>query len=446
MQLKNLISSIGLTGVILALGGAVCLAQEDLSRLPPAVDKTVDFTTDIQPLLQAKCLKCHGPEKPKSGFRLDNRESALKGGSEGVDIIPGNSADSPLIHFAAGLVEDFEMPPEGKGEPLTTGELALLRAWIDQGANWGGAEDTQKFKFSITPATQWLSVSGNAQKFREQTWLNEEWSGGLERFTAESWLDTDTKFTAEGRAITGPENYKFKMALERQDIGFLRGGVEHFRRYYNNYGGYYDSFNSLPQPDPALNPIFPAEPGAGELLLPAPAASYRLDRELHMDVGRVWGEVGFNRPLWPSITLGYEYRFKEGEKSTLHWGPSTQDGETRNIYPAFKYIKEDVHTFRADIRYELAGLVMENNFMAEYFELESRRFEASPLNFDAVPTTFTTIDETHESFQLPNTFSLQKEIKDWLMLSGGYYYSHLDADAGAQSRNLTWQSALPCYV
>ena len=406
----------------------------DSSSLVDAGQQEVDFARNIHPLLQNRCLKCHGPEKPKGRFRLDNRQSALEGGERGISIIPGNSADSPLVHFVAHMVEDMEMPPIGNGERLTDEEVAMLRAWIDQGAQWGEIRDRTRFAVSIAPMGQWLTVDGNEQKFREQTWMHEGWSGGIERFTMESWLDRDTKFTADGRAVYGPEDYKFKFDLDRQGWGFLRGGFEHFRRYYNNYGGYYDPFKAAAEPDPALMvdpflPIDPVDPAVEEMMLPDPSATYQLDRELHLDHGRVWGEVGFDRPDWPAITLGYEYRFRDGEKSTLHWGPSTLDGETRSIYPAFKQIDEHIHSFRADIEHEIAGFILENNFLAEYLELETRRFEASPLNFDAVPTTFTAITEVYDSFQLANTFSLQKEIKKWLMLTGGYYYSYMDADA-----------------
>jgi mono/diheme cytochrome c family protein len=377
------------------------------SLLPPAAGQGVDFTRDIHPILQRNCLKCHGPEKPRSSFRLDNRTSALKGGSGGVAIIPGNSADSPLIH----LVSDQDMPP--KGAPLTDEEVALLRAWIDQGANWGDTVDTPNFAFSITPTVQRFSVSGNEQKFREHAWMQEGWTGGG-RFTLENWIDRDTKFTAEGSAH-GPANIDLTLALNRQDVGFVRGGVEQFRRYYNNFGGHYAPFA---------------------------ISAFRSNRELHLDSGRVWTEIGFHLPDWPEITLGYEFRFREGMKSTLHWGQSTQGGQTRAIYPAYKQISEAVHIFRGDVRYDWAGLVMENNFMAEFFDLDTRRFEVSPQSFGAVPDTFTTTSESHEAFQLTNTFSLQKQIKDWWMISGGYYYSYLDADASFQQNTLNGQGSI----
>ncbi len=111
-------------------------ADPDLAKLPPVAAKTIDFSSDIQPIFESTCLKCHGEEKPKSGFALDNREHALKGGENGIDIIPGNSAKSSLVHFISGLVEDMQMPPPKKGEPLSREQIGLIRAWIDQGAIW----------------------------------------------------------------------------------------------------------------------------------------------------------------------------------------------------------------------------------------------------------------------------------------------------------------------
>ncbi len=114
---------------------ASTLAAEDIEKLPPAEKRTVDFVRDIQPIFSSHCVECHGAAKQKGNLRLDDRESALKGGENYAPAIkPGHSADSPLIHFVAGLVPDMKMPQ--KGEPLTTGQIAALRAWIDQGAIW----------------------------------------------------------------------------------------------------------------------------------------------------------------------------------------------------------------------------------------------------------------------------------------------------------------------
>ncbi len=107
----------------------------DAGKLPPAATRPVDFARDIQPIFSAHCFKCHGADKQQSGFRLDVREAALTGGdAHAPNIKPGKSAESPLVHFVTGVVPDMKMPQ--KGEPLSAEQIGLLRAWIDQGAQW----------------------------------------------------------------------------------------------------------------------------------------------------------------------------------------------------------------------------------------------------------------------------------------------------------------------
>lgn len=128
---------------VLALSLGVILQTEaadpDISKLPPAADKKgLTYEKDIKPLFENSCMKCHGPERPKSKYRLDSVEATIKGGSSGeAAVIPGNSTKSPLLHFIADLIEEYEMPPldnRDKYPALTKEQIALVRAWIDQGA------------------------------------------------------------------------------------------------------------------------------------------------------------------------------------------------------------------------------------------------------------------------------------------------------------------------
>ena len=109
-------------------------ASIQAAELPPPASKRIDFAGDIQPIFQGRCQVCHGEAQQQSGLRLDRRDAAMKGGYSGPVILPHNSAESKLIRMVGGLVEGVIMPPVG--ERLTTNQIGVLRAWIDQGALW----------------------------------------------------------------------------------------------------------------------------------------------------------------------------------------------------------------------------------------------------------------------------------------------------------------------
>jgi hypothetical protein len=107
-------------------------------------------------LLEANCYDCHGPKKHQAGLRLDERAAALKGGESGPVLVAGKSAESLLILAVAGLKEDLARMPK-KREPLSASQIAVLRAWIDQGADW--PEESAAVKTPEAPASAPTSPS-----------------------------------------------------------------------------------------------------------------------------------------------------------------------------------------------------------------------------------------------------------------------------------------------
>jgi hypothetical protein len=113
----------------------------------------IDFDRDVKPLFTRACFSCHGPEKQRSGFRLDRKADALKGGDYGTAIVPGKAANSPLIRYVSGADPDLVMPPDPK-KRLTEAEVTVLRAWIDQGARWpddGSTAEKAETWWSLKP-------------------------------------------------------------------------------------------------------------------------------------------------------------------------------------------------------------------------------------------------------------------------------------------------------
>ncbi len=112
------------------------------SDLPAPVSRKVDFAAELQPLFAARCYDCHGPKKQESGLRLDNRADLLKGGDNGSPIVQGNGAESILVQVLAGTHPSLAQMPKKK-EVLTVEQIGLVRAWIDQGAEWTGSTTGQ---------------------------------------------------------------------------------------------------------------------------------------------------------------------------------------------------------------------------------------------------------------------------------------------------------------
>ena len=120
--------------------GLTCTALAEETKLPPPAAKTgVTYVTDIKPIFDKSCAKCHSGVKAKAKLKMDTLEGVLRGSKEGKVIKPGNSAESFLVKAVAHATRDDEewMPPlENRAgiKPLTAEQVGLIRAWIDQGA------------------------------------------------------------------------------------------------------------------------------------------------------------------------------------------------------------------------------------------------------------------------------------------------------------------------
>lgn len=402
-------------GVLLAPAALACLpgaslaaTEMDPSKLPPPASKTVDFTRDIQPLLQAHCLKCHSDEKPKSSFRLTSRQNALKGGEHRIDLIPGKSGKSPLVYYVARLVPDMEMPPDGRGTPLTSNQVALVRAWIDQGLAWGPITNAPPIEVALTPVVGGTAVRGDARKFRELYWQHESWNRGLEDFHMEEKPGPNSKITSAGHILR--DDYKLTLSAEKNDLGFANFGWEQFRKYYDNLGGY--------------SPLF------------SPPA-FELNRDLQLDVGRAWTEFGLTLPGLPRVVLGYEYDYRDGTDATLQWGPVSNGVDARNIYPGFKQLSEQVHVLKLDADYEAGGVLISDSFRGEWYKLNSEELNDSGFtNSPGNPAmALTSANERQTYFEGANTLHLEKQFTKWLFGAGGYLYSKLNADGSMDVQN-----------
>ncbi len=90
------------------------------------------FRDSVAPILEAKCLRCHGGTSTKGDLSLATLADATKGGLSGPAVVPGKPDESWLLDMISG--DEPAMPKDG--DPLSTEEVAALRRWIEQGAPW----------------------------------------------------------------------------------------------------------------------------------------------------------------------------------------------------------------------------------------------------------------------------------------------------------------------
>ncbi|QNR83444.1 hypothetical protein H9N25_15975 [Pedobacter riviphilus] len=129
----------------------------------PNVQEAFVYQNAIQPLFQNRCYSCHGSEKQKGKLRLDQEEYILKGGEDGRTVVKGKADDSELMkRILLPLNDEDHMAPKEKPQ-LTTNEIALLKWWIDNGADF-----RKKFK-DIPQPENIKAILASLQKGESET-------------------------------------------------------------------------------------------------------------------------------------------------------------------------------------------------------------------------------------------------------------------------------------
>lgn len=122
----------GLLVALIVIGALITAPSNRTSAQSPA---RIDFARDIQPLLRTNCYSCHNAALSSGNFRLDRRRDSMPNrvGANNARIVPGNSAASRLYQRIAGSQSGLQMPPTGA---LRAEEIATIKTWIEQGADW----------------------------------------------------------------------------------------------------------------------------------------------------------------------------------------------------------------------------------------------------------------------------------------------------------------------
>ena len=100
----------------------------DQPTAAPAAATGVSFANDVLPILNSRCLNCHGGDRIEEGLLVGSYGELMAGSANGPVIVPGDAGDSLLVE----LVENQKMPK--RGPKLTPPQVQLIVDWVNQGA------------------------------------------------------------------------------------------------------------------------------------------------------------------------------------------------------------------------------------------------------------------------------------------------------------------------
>jgi mono/diheme cytochrome c family protein len=148
---RNDRSRLILVGLLVAVASAHRASASRGEATPaPSADQVRFFELKVRPLLVENCVKCHGPDKQKSGLRLDSRAAALAGGEQGAAVVPGKPDESLLV-TAVRHEDMLKMPPSKK---LSAEQIADLTRWVNMGAPWPGGGVAAPASAAAPPTTR----------------------------------------------------------------------------------------------------------------------------------------------------------------------------------------------------------------------------------------------------------------------------------------------------
>lgn len=382
----------------------------NLKAIPEAIGRKVDFKSEVWPILDRHCIKCHGSSKPQSGYRMTSRELAIESGDYGGNIIVGDGFRSPLIHFVAYAIEDWEMPPiddrEGN-KKLSLKEISILRAWIDQGVEWEEVSP-QVVSANVKSTARIWWVEGNKNQFRQLQGYREDDGAGLTSFSLNNPVKDGAEWYLNGSVWDRPDEYKLSIGYDQPSGIWFESGIEQWKSFDTATGGYWSQFSN---PAPVLPGII---------------------AQTHKDFYFKWG---IQSDDGPSLSVSYNIASVDGQKSLTSFGPVAQmigsNYTLRSIRPATKDRDNQVH--RLDILLkssEDTNLYWEDQATIVWQSLDETRSEYASFGA-GVPSPEERVDrrDTWDSLRGSNSIRMLKKLDDMWQLSLGHSFALMEGES-----------------
>jgi len=329
------------------------------------------------------------------GLSLPQARSADATAPDQTESIEVEESEDPFgadtQQTTAGSVDEADTETgedEVELEEIEEAEPTNYRNWIDFGV--GGT-----------------IVNGSQAEFQRRLQLPGGTAfGGVEQFHYERDVGEYSLFQVDGRGIFNQDDYSITLDYTDPDRGFVRGGYNEFRTYYNGSGGFF--------------------PG------PAPVQWYELyDNDFSVNRSEAWFEGGLRLPDIPQFTVRYSHQEREGTKDSTIWGAADTFiappyGPTRNYVPTFENIDEKRDVLSLDLRHTFGTTDAGVGVRFDSQEADNSRNIRQYPN-QAGDSYVTQRDQRDTDMFSVHAFT-ESRFSEKVWLTVGYSYTDLDSD------------------
>jgi len=286
---------------------------------------------------------------------------------------------------------DTNAPAAGTNAPVATAEPPLTPQEMFEGgkdlySNW------------IDLSAGGFFTGGSKAQFQQRQQSRAGAFGGIEDFHYQASIATNTTLSVDGRAMFDNDDYKLRLDVTREKVGYLRVSYDEFRTWSNGDGGF----------DPPSNRWYPLAKDA-----------------LALDRGEISFEGGLRLEKVPAVTFKYTHAFRDGEKSSTIWGATHPGGgPARGLSPSFYDIDERRDIFQLDATHRIMKTDVGLGLRYESGNLDNAlKINQSP----GEPVERKITDRTGTSYDLFNAHAFTETwIKTNLFFSSGFSFSDVD--------------------
>jgi hypothetical protein len=304
---------------------------------------------------------------------------------------PEAAQPSPDPPSEAAPAAEPESSPEPESEPDAEAEETPIEAAPGDYRNW--------FEVSVGG----LIVDGDDAAAQRRLGLPSAPFGGVEQFHFERDVGERGLLKIDGRGIFDAEDYRLRIEYTDTEKGFLRGGFDQTRHYYDGSGGWF----------------------------PANDLWFNLyDDQLELVRGAAFVEAGLRMANWPEITVRYSHAYRDGLKDSTIWGGTGLTGAAglRSIVPSFQEIDERSDTVELEVQHTIGKTTYGGAFVFEHFELDnSLNLRRQP--FEASDRHTTQKERVERDVYSARAF-VDTALDPRLRLTTAYLFTTLDADFG----------------